>query len=605
MKFDARIDGAAIRCTITSDRALTAPVFCFSCMAPMVVIDGGTRVQSLGGYTEIALPDLTPGQPHSLTIAHENPDFAPANRAWLPLGPYLRTAEGPLPLPSLPVGVQPSGKPWGGTLPDLRICPQPASAQLAGGTLSCAGVACDAEPIMTVDALALRCGLGPFARPDGVPLRLEHVPTMPPESYDLTISPDGITLRHADRAGAFYGAITILTLIQTHGGQLPCGTITDSPRFEWRGQHLDCARHFYGVDTIQRLLDLMALLKLNRFHWHFADDEAFRLELDSLPELAATHVRGEGEVIPGVFGGGIRSGGSYSRADADRVIAHARALSIEVMPEIEVPAHALALTRVFPATRDAQENGAEVSVQGYAANVMNPALAESWRVWEAMTDEVARIFPFPVMHLGCDELPHGTWGGSPAARKLMEAEGLSSTDDLQGWTMNRLARRLVDMGKIPAAWEEAARGKQGIGNSAILFSWTSQGPGIEAAREGYKVVMTPGQHHYLDMAHTADPEDWGASWAAIIGLEDTIAWDPVPDDEPGLEENIIGIQGTFWSEFTTRDAEMEPMVAPRILGVATMGWQARGTADGATLSGLAACYDAIWTSSGWAAADAR
>ncbi|RYG93288.1 glycosyl hydrolase [Loktanella sp. IMCC34160] len=603
MKFDARIDGTAIRCTITSDRALTAPVFCFSCMAPMVVIDGGTRVHSLGGYTEIALPDLAPGRPHTLTIAHENPDYAPANRAWLTLGPYLRTAEGPLPLPALPAGVRRSGKAWGGTLPVLRLCPQPRDASLTGETLACRGIDNTAEPIAAADALARRCGMPPLIQPGGVPLRLEDAPDLAPEAHDLIIAPDGITLRHADRAGAFYGAVTLLTLIHTHDGQLPCGTISDAPRFQWRGQHLDCARHFYSVDTILRLLDLMALLKLNRFHWHFADDEAFRLELDSLPELSATHYRGEGELIPGVFGGGIRSGGSYSRADADRVVAHARALNIEVMPEIEVPAHALALARVFPDTRDPLENGAEVSVQGYPANVMNPAQPESWRVWEAMADEVAEIFPFSVLHLGCDELPHGTWGGSPAARKLMEAEGLDGTDDLQGWTMNRLASRLVDMGKTPAAWEEAARGKQGIGNDAILFSWTGQGPGIAAARDGYKVVMTPGQHHYLDMAHTGDPDDWGASWAAIIGLEDTINWDPVPADEPELEANIIGVQGTFWSEFTTRDTEMEPMLAPRILGVATMGWQAKGTASAEMLRGLATCYDSLWKTLGWAAAE--
>ena len=344
----------------------------------------------------------------------------------------------------------------------------------------------------------------------------------------------------------------------------------------------------------------MALLKLNRFHWHFADDEAFRLHLDSLPELAQSHWRGEGELLPGVFGGGIRSGGGYSRADAARVIAHAKALNIEVMPEIEVPAHALALARIWPDTRDPQDSGNEASVQGYPANVMNPARDESWRIWSAMAREVGEIFPFDVLHLGGDELPEATWMGSPAARDLMSREGLATTQDLQGWTMHRLAAEVAAQGKTPAAWEEAAKGRQGIENGALLFSWTGQGPGLDAARAGYDVVMTPGQKVYLDMAQTADPDDWGATWAAIIGLEDTIDWDPVPDDEPEIEARIRGVQGTFWSEFTTRDAEMEPMLAPRILGVATMGWQARGTPDPEVLRGLAHAYAPVFAAMGWA-----
>jgi len=599
MKFDAAIDGRTIRCTITADRPLAAPVFCFSCMAPVTALEGGDRIAGLGGYAEIRLPDLETGRPHHLTLAHENPDFAPTNRAWLPLGAYLRTDAGPLPLPALPAGVRPRPFPAPETSPDLRLCPQPCAFAAAGGVLEARGFRCDDPRLAPIDALARRAGLGPLLDPDGAALRLAPDAACPPEGYRLEIAPEGITLHHADGAGARHGAITLMTLRATHDGRLPCGVIEDAPRFEWRGQHLDCARHFYEVDTILRLLDLMALMKLNRFHWHFADDEAFRLDVPGLPELRRTHLRGEGQLLPGLFGGGIRSGGGYSRADADRVIAHAGALGIEVMPEIEVPAHALALARLYPETRDPQDSGTEASVQGYPGNVMNPAMDESWRIWETMVDEVAAIFPCPVIHLGCDELPAGAWDGSPAADALKAGEGLGTRDDLQGWVMHRLAGRLAGMGRIPAAWEEAARGRQGIGYGAILFSWSGQGPGLDAARAGYDVVMTRGQHLYLDMAHTSDPEDWGASWAAIIGLKDTIAWEPVPDDEPELEDRIIGVQATFWSEFTTRDAEMEPMLAPRILGAATMGWQSRGTPDPDVLAALAQAYRPVFEAMGW------
>lgn len=189
-----------------------------------------------------------------------------------------------------------------------------------------------------------------------------------------------------------------------------------------------------------------------------------------------------------------------------------------------------------------------------------------------MIDEISALFPFNHLHLGCDELPPDTWMSSPRARALMAEHGLKTTQDLQGWTIAKLAAYAASKGQRPAAWEEAAQGANGgIGNNAILFSWTGQGAGIDAARAGYDVVMTPAQHVYLDMAHTDDPDDWGASWAAFVDLPDTITWDPVPD--PEITERIIGVQGAFWSEFTTEDSQMWPMLMPRMLGVSMMAWQ--------------------------------
>ncbi|MBO6852263.1 MAG: beta-N-acetylhexosaminidase [Marivivens sp.] len=602
MKFEAWIDGTHIRCRIDSDRAVEQPVFCFSCMAPVKVLEGGEMVRSLGGYAEVQLPDLVPGRVAEVTIAHLVDAFAPKNRAWLPLGAYLRAGTEVIDLPRLPAGVRREGiaRPKG-TVPALTLCPQPQRFEAAGGEMVLSGVVSDHPALRRADQLAQRTGLGRLLRGDGSAVELVHDPARAVESYKIQISDGRVAITYGSDAGLFYAGVSLATLMVTHTGRIPCGVIEDAPRFEWRGQHLDCARHFYEVETILRLLDVMALMKLNRFHWHFADDEAFRLELACLPELRATHFRGEGELLPGVFGGGARSGGSYSRADVIRVLAHAEALGIQVMPEIEVPAHALALARVYPDARDPEESGDEQSVQGYAQNVLNPAMPESWRIWEAMVQEIAEIFPFSVLHLGGDELPEDTWAGSPAVDALKVTEGLQTADDVMGWTMHRLAQKVVALGKTPAGWEESARGRQGIGNDAILFSWTGQGPGLEAARAGYRVVMTPGQKVYLDMAQTDAQDDWGASWAAIIGLADTIAWDPVPDEEPELAQKIIGVQGTFWSEFTTCDDEMEPMIAPRILGVATMGWQERGSADPTVLHALADTYALIFRRMGWRA----
>ncbi|WP_380058281.1 beta-N-acetylhexosaminidase [Falsihalocynthiibacter sp. SS001] len=573
MQHTCHLDGEKMQCTITADRDLTAPMFCFSGMSPITATAGGKRVKGVGSYTEIALPDLVKGQPHDVTLEYCG-GFKPANRAWLPLGPYLRVGKETFALPPTPAGVrrkEPQSLP---PFDGLRITPQPTSFAPTSGTLKVSSLNVSDDAFDSVHELAKRRDLGTFLSKDGTPVRIINDDSAN-DAYQITITPDDIEVRASGYGGRFYAAITLLTLMNTHDREIPCGTITDAPRFGWRGQHLDTARHYYQPQTILDLLDIMALMKLNRFHWHFADDEAFRLEIDSLPELwQKTAVCGEGHLMPALFSGKIEAGGSYSKQVALEIIAHAAALNIEVLPEIEAPAHALATTFVYPETRDPADNGPEVSVQGYLGNVLNPAMPKTWEVLNAIVTEVGALFPFGHLHLGCDELPEDTWMGSPKARELMKAEGLETTKDLQGWTINKLASTVAANGIRPAAWEEAAQGSNGgIGNNAILFTWTGQGPGLEAAKRGYDVVMCPAQHVYLDMAQTNDPDDWGANWAAYVSLADTIAWEPVPD--PALAERIIGVQGQFWSEFTTSDDQLWPMIMPRILGVATKAWQSQ------------------------------
>lgn len=579
------VSGTQILCTITSDVDLSDPVFCFSLLAPVKVLRGGDLIRSVGGYGEVRLPDILAGIAATVTVAYADDDFRPANRAWLPLGPYLRHADGIIELPAGPAGAKPWQPSGPITEPDLRLVPPPDDWRPDGGVTRITRVASGDAQLAQVDRLARRTGFAPFLDPDGVPVAIRRDGSLAGSAYQLEIANDRVEITAADAAGLFYAGITLLQLIQTYQGDLPTGRITDAPRFPWRGQHLDCARHFYQPETLLRFLDLMALFKLNRFHWHFADDEAFRLQIDALPALwRQTQIRGEERAIPGVFGGGAGDGGSYSKAFAGDLIARARELHIEVMPEIEVPAHALALNAVIPGLRDPDDSGDEASVQGYAGNTINPAMPRTWEVLEAIVTEVAEIFPFEFIHLGCDELPAGTWAGSPAVTDLKAREGLQTTDDVQGWMMQKLARFVVGLGKKPAAWEEAARGS----NGALLFSWSGQGPGIAAAKAGYDVVMCPAQHVYLDMAQSDEPDDWGANWAATPALSETVAWQPVPAELGENADRIKGVQGAFWSEFTTRDDEMNDMIWPRVLGVASMAWSAQASAmDSAAIEGLA------------------
>lgn len=603
LTFASRIDGNQIRCRIGTDRPLAAPVFCFSLMAAPKVISGGTMMRRLAGYAEVALPDLAAGAEHEVVLEHANKEFGPRNRAWLPLGAYLRVGRDCLPLPpGNDLGLRaeegpPAPKLDAGKLP---LVPQPTDWRPSEGVLPFVALA-PVAGLETVGDLAARLGLDPVVVPGGLPLSVREDTALGPEGYRLAIAPSGLSVAVGGAAGLHYAGISLLTLRETCGGQLPCGTITDAPRFGWRGQHLDCARHFFGVEFILRLLDLMALLKLNRFHWHFADDEAFRLEVETQPLLwQRTAFRGEGELVPGVFGGGIRAGGSYSKADVARIVAHAKALQIEVLPEIEVPAHSHAMVKAVPGLRDPGDNGEEVSVQGYLDNIVNPAVPATWDLLVPLAKEVAGLFPMKMLHLGADEAPHGAWSGSPAVAALKAREGLDTADDVQGWMLAKLACDLSSAGIRVAAWEEAAKGCQGgIGNGALLFSWTGQGPGIEAARRGHDVVMCPAQNAYFDLAHSPDPDDWGAAWAGFVPLEKTVAWDPVPQGAEDIAPRIAGVEACFWGEFTTEDRQAEGMIAPRILGIATKGWEPAGATDGKALRALAAVYGPFFDRIRW------
>ncbi len=592
--FSARVTSAQqLACTLRNHSSAAYQGFQLglSLVTGGVAVSGCRLTRQVGGYCEVA-PEpegpLAPGATWEFVLAYHEAGYVPFNQSWGPQGVHLLTAQGealpveahPLEFPDVPPFPQLDVTP---EAPELPLIPHPESWKPTGTTCSLASGITVLEPLPfpdvpeAVDALARRCGFSPLqaSSPSACPLTLHQDASLGLEAYWLEIHPDRLELGASGRTGALYGGLTLLQLAEATHRSLPCGRLEDQPRFSWRGQHLDCARHFYEVDTLLRVLDLMALLKLNRFHWHLIDDEAFRLELEGFPELAAqTSARGHGCVVPGVFGGGAGpTGRAYSAADVERVRQHAQTLGIEVMPEVEIPAHAWALLQVFPELRDPEDTSHEVSVQCYAENAINPGRAETWRFLEKLLPEVHQLFPDGWIHLGCDELPPGTWERSPAVARLKAEHGLHTTEDVQEWTMQRAAALLQKAGARVAAWEEAARGQHGgIGPDTLLFSWTGQGPGLDAARRGYSVVMCPAPHTYFDLAQTAHPSGRGINWAGTVGLRDALEWQPVPPEEPELEARIQGVQGQLWSETILDDRMVEALLAPRILALAEVAW---------------------------------
>ena len=591
------------------------PVICFSLLDEAQVVSGGEMIESLGGFCAVRLKGVLKQEAplaFELAYLHMAPDRV-INRAWLPLSPYIRKENGETDAVAAgPVGVSSTCSKELPALPlpekMLPLVPVPKEWHPSGGICHFSGLslmpdAAFPQAAMAVNALAKRNEMAELLADAGPRLSLTHDTALAADAHEISISETAIEVHAGSSESAFHAMISLLVLRTNTNGKLPCGVLRDSPRFGWRGQHIDCARHYYKGETLLRLLDFMALLKLNVFHWHFADDEAFRLEVESYPELwRKSAFRGEGQLLPGLFGGGAGpTGGSYSLDFTRRLIARAKELQIDVLPEMEFPGHNLAVTRVFPQLRDSMDTGKEKSIQSYPCNAINPALAQTWDFAFRLSAEITSIFPFAHLHIGGDEVAPGTWGHSPAVTQLKQTRGdLKTMEDVQGYAMERLAAKLQETGIRPCAWEEAAKGSTGgISNNALLFSWTSQGPGLEAARRGHDVIMCPGQHAYLDMAHTDNTDDWGASWAGITPLSATVAWDPVPSDEPELADRIKGIEATFWSEFTLEDRQIEPMLAPRIFGIACKAWSAPDAVDENRIHVLAAAQAPLLDAIGW------
>ncbi|MBC8257456.1 MAG: beta-N-acetylhexosaminidase [SAR324 cluster bacterium] len=565
---------------------------CFSLLSTCSAVSGCRIDHQLGGYTEL-IPDspilLNDGQEWGFSFKYEFERHAPLNVSWGPAGAFLKLKNGqavdvlsePLKFlytPSLPVKQQSPVE------PELRLIPHPVLWEKETATCDLSNGFCLPQTppaeiqkvIKAFSSLINRYAFKEILSSAGVTIHFDNLhQKVKDDAYEMEIKAESVSIKASGYNGFFYSLISLFQLVENYDGLVPCGKIEDSPRFSWRGQHLDCARHYYQVDSILRLLDLMSFLKLNRFHWHLIDDEAFRLELSSVPELAdRTGMRGHGCTIPGVFGGSKGpTGGTYSAEDVSRIIEHASSLGISVMPEIEIPAHSLALLKVIPEMRDPEDKSFEVSVQGYCENTINPAMPATWNFLKKVLPEISALFPFGLIHLGCDELPPKIWEKSPAINKLKTEKDLETTMDVQEWTMQRAAKILVEAGVRPAAWEEAASGVNGgIANDTLLFSWSGQEPGLKAARAGYEVVMCPAQHVYFDMAQSENPLDRGVCWAAIVSMKDALDWDPVPLAEPELEQKIIGIQGALWSETIIKDRDMDTMLVPRILALSEVSW---------------------------------
>ncbi len=401
-----------------------------------------------------------------------------------------------------------------------------------------------------------------------------------PEAYRIDFA-EKITVTASAEAGRRYGLLSLAQML--HGAytapkfKFPAtGQIEDAPRYGWRGCHLDVSRHFWSFAEVCRVVDILAWQKFNLFHWHLTDDEGWRAEIKGYPALteAGAH-RGDdfAGMLPQLGDGAARSGGFYTQDQMRALVTHAAALGVEVMPEIETPGHAACVMAALPFLVDPAEPPLSYfPVQGYPNNSWNPAVPQTYTVLETIIDELCTIFPSRYFHIGGDEVARNAWLQSPMALALMQREGLAGTFELQSWFLQRIKAMLTARGKVLVGWNEVAHGGGVPPEDTLLMAWEKPEVGIELARAGYDVVMTPGQAYYLDMVQGPDWLENGAGWAGPVPPSQTYAYEAEGDFPPELQAHMRGIQACIWCEHFTTTAWFNDLVFPRLSAVAEAAW---------------------------------
>jgi len=422
----------------------------------------------------------------------------------------------------------------------------------------------------------------------GKAVRFQQSASLAAEAYELTFAEDEIVLAYGGDAGRQYG---LTALAQLHDGarrnaalfRFPgSGTIKDEPRYGWRGCHLDVSRQFAPAPDVLRLIDILAWYKMNVFHWHLTDDEAWRFEVRAYPQLTTVGVmRGPDEpMLPQLGNAAEPVGGFYTQADVAAIIAHASELNVEVVPEVDIPGHSTAILAALPELVDGQEAPDSYrSVQGFPNNALNPAIEETYVFLGKVFDEMVELFPSKLIHIGGDEVADNTWMASPLARKLMEKEGLDGTFGLQSHFMKRIQKMLAERGRSMAGWDEVSHGGGVDPDGTLLMAWRAPEVGVELAKEGYDVVMTPGQAYYLDMVQDEAWQEPGASWAGTVPPHHTYHYEAVGDFPEDLKPRLRGVQACIWTEhFLNRDY-FNHLVFPRLPAVAEAAWTPRERKD--------------------------
>ena len=402
-----------------------------------------------------------------------------------------------------------------------------------------------------------------------------------PEGYKLKVKSGNISIVAGDPAGLFYGVQTLMQLLpasflsnKSKEVKLSGWIINDSPRFQYRGMHLDVGRHFFPVKFIKQYLDMMAMYKFNTFHWHLTEDQGWRIEIKKYPKL--TEVGGfRDSTLVGKYSDkphkwdGKRYGGFYTQDQIREIVKYASDRHITIIPEIEMPGHSLAALAAYPELACTPGPFRPATLWGVFPDIYCPK-EKTFEFLENVLTEVMDLFPGKYIHIGGDEAPKARWKESKLCQQIIKKNGLKDEAELQSYFVGRIEKFLNAHGKQLIGWDEILEG--GLSPGATVMSWRGIEGGIAATRAGHDAIMTPGNYCYFDH-YQAGPKGEPIAIGGMTTLKEVYGYEPVPEELNKKEANhILGAQGNVWTEYMPTPEKVEYMVLPRMAALAEVVW---------------------------------
>ncbi len=410
------------------------------------------------------------------------------------------------------------------------------------------------------------------------------------EAYTLDVTNGKIIAKGKSKAGLFYASQSLRQLlpaviedgqkVENGNWQIPGLRIEDYPRYEWRGYMKDVSRTFYGVDVVKKYLDVMALYKLNTFHWHLTDDQGWRIEIKKYPKLTSEQatIFHHSENQP------TKRSGFYTQEEIKEVVAYAKALNITIVPEIDVPGHSWPTILVYPEL-GVNKNSYPfhifpfVSSWGYwgnqfTPNTLDPTKEEVYTFLKDVFTEIAELFPGEYIHFGGDEVRHILWEKEPHVLEFMKANKIDNVKKLQSYFVHRVSEIINDLGKSPIGWNDILADDENLSKNTAIMSWLGAASIKDATSNGFKAVATPSSHIYFDItqANRNDGTPSDLAYGHINSLDRIYAYDPSSGLSKDEEKLVLGVQANMWTALTQDLKDMNIHVFPRLLALAEIAW---------------------------------
>lgn len=406
------------------------------------------------------------------------------------------------------------------------------------------------------------------------------------EAYNINVSSDGILVRAVAPEGIYRATRTLLKSVgteKTSSVEFPSAEVSDWPRFGYRGLMLDVSRHFSDVEMVKRTIDMLALHQLNIFHWHLTDDQGWRIEIKSHPELTEVGAWRDDTVVGRYLGGtdyptdGKRHGGFYTQEQIREIVAYAKERYIEIIPEIDLPGHTSAVLAAYPQLGCEDKEYKVANRWGVIRDVLCAGNPASLDLFKDIMDEVCDLFPGKYIHLGGDECVKDRWKACPKCQKKIRELGLkdvgrySKEDYLQSWFMGEVASYVQSKGKRVIGWDEILEGVPM--DDSVIMSWRGTEGGITAARMGHDVVMTPTSDMYFDQSQTLASQLEEIPVGGFINVMKVYSYEPLPASlTPEQQKHILGCQANVWCEYMPEERIRQYQILPRLAALSEVQW---------------------------------